>query len=131
MRILVIDDEPMIRASIRRALSLKGHEVVDLGSAQQALDEMDGEAAFDAIVTDLCMPDLDGRTFAAEVEERFGPQRLLLITGWHHPDATSFHRTIPVLHKPFTPLELLDAVEAIPLAERAPTGRPLRIESVA
>jgi two-component system, OmpR family, response regulator MprA len=59
MRILVVDDEPAVRASLARALRLDGYEVALACDGRAALDAVGG-AAPDAVVLDVLMPELDG-----------------------------------------------------------------------
>ncbi len=64
MRILVVDDEPAVRDSLRRALQLEGYEVELAGDGQEALDRLSENgvdaAGVDAVVLDVSMPRLDG-----------------------------------------------------------------------
>jgi two-component system, OmpR family, response regulator MprA len=64
MRILVVDDEPAVRDSLRRALQLEGYEVELAGDGLDALDRLSGNgvdaAGVDAVVLDISMPRLDG-----------------------------------------------------------------------
>jgi two-component system response regulator MprA len=64
MRILVVDDEPAVRDSLRRALQLEGYEVELAGDGLEALDRLSGNgvdaAGVDAVVLDISMPRLDG-----------------------------------------------------------------------
>jgi two-component system response regulator MprA len=59
MRILVVDDEPAVRASLARALRLDGYEVALASDGRAALEAVGGEAP-DAVVLDVLMPELDG-----------------------------------------------------------------------
>ena len=59
MRILVVDDEPAVRDSLRRALQLEGYEVELAGDGQEALDML-SENGVDAVLLDVSMPKLDG-----------------------------------------------------------------------
>ena len=59
MRILVVDDEPAVRAAVDRALRLDGHEVALATDGREALDIVAG-APPDAMVLDLLMPRVDG-----------------------------------------------------------------------
>jgi two-component system response regulator MprA len=59
MRILVVDDEPAVRASLARALRLDGYEVALAADGRAALEELAGMAP-DAVVLDVLMPELDG-----------------------------------------------------------------------
>ncbi len=59
MRILVVDDEPAVRASLSRALRLDGYEVALAADGRAALDAL-ADATSDAVVLDVLMPQLDG-----------------------------------------------------------------------
>lgn len=67
MKILVVDDEPAVRDSLRRALQLEGYDVELAADGQEALDRLAGDRAggrdsdgVDALVLDVSMPRLDG-----------------------------------------------------------------------
>ncbi len=57
--ILIVDDEEGVQASLVKAFSLEGYEAVGAGSGTQALSLLRRQA-FDVLLTDLVMPDLDG-----------------------------------------------------------------------
>ena len=59
MKILVVDDEPAVRESLRRALQLEGYEVALAGDGLEALDSVRADGV-DAVVLDVSMPRLDG-----------------------------------------------------------------------
>ena len=59
MKVLVVDDEPGVRAALQRALALERHDVTLAEDGQQALDTL-AEGAVDAIVLDVMMPRIDG-----------------------------------------------------------------------
>jgi two-component system response regulator MprA len=60
MKILVVDDEPAVRESLRRALQLEGYDVELAGDGAEALERIDDADGVDAVVLDLSMPRLDG-----------------------------------------------------------------------
>jgi two-component system response regulator MprA len=59
MRILVVDDEPAVRESLRRALTLEGYDVALAGDGAEALDSIRRREP-DALVLDVLMPRVDG-----------------------------------------------------------------------
>ena len=59
MRILVVDDEPAVRESLRRALQLEGYDVDLAGDGEEALARVRANSV-DALVLDVSMPRLDG-----------------------------------------------------------------------
>jgi CheY-like chemotaxis protein len=103
-RILVVDDEPMVRALIARALSDEGYEVVAVANGRDALDAARGaQAAFDLIITNNYMPGLSGAELISRVREDFPNLPIL-----HVDDITRRGRIpplpsdIPTIYKPFS-----------------------------
>ncbi|HUP33598.1 MAG TPA: response regulator transcription factor [Gaiellaceae bacterium] len=60
MKILVVDDEPAVRESLRRALQLEGYDVELAADGQEALERVVGADGIDALLLDVSMPRLDG-----------------------------------------------------------------------
>jgi PAS domain S-box-containing protein len=116
-RILVVDDEPEITELVRSMLESAGWEVATAESGAVAL-ELLGEARFDAIVSDLRMPDMDGAAFWRAVRERAPAlaRRTLFVTGdTLSPEAQQFlgKARCPSLDKPFAKSDLLAAVQEL------------------
>ena len=59
MKILVVDDDPAVRESLRRALQLEGYDVELAGDGEEALDRVAADG-IDALLLDVSMPRLDG-----------------------------------------------------------------------
>jgi PAS domain S-box-containing protein len=116
-RVLVVDDEPEIAELIGEMLSGAGYEVMTAESGAVAL-AMLAEARFDAIVSDLHMPELDGAGLWREVKRQY-PQlarRMLFVTGdTLSPIARQFlqEARCDSLNKPFAKAELLARVTAL------------------
>lgn len=117
LRILVVDDEPEIVDLVRSMLEGAGYEVASAETGAVALALLD-EARFDAIVSDLRMPDLDGAALWRAVRER-NPvlaRRMVLVTGdTLSPGACAFidDTHCRTLEKPFAKSDLLAAVRAV------------------
>jgi two-component system response regulator MprA len=60
VKILVVDDEPAVRDSLRRALQLEGYDVELAGDGAEALDRIAARNGIDAVLLDVSMPRLDG-----------------------------------------------------------------------
>lgn len=113
-RVLVVDDEAEIAELVRAMLESAGYEVATAESGAVAL-ELLGEARFDAIVSDLRMPDMDGATLWREVGAKHPAlaRRMLFVTGdTLSPDARAFLESArcPALDKPFAKGDLLERV---------------------
>ena len=116
-RLLVVDDEPELASLMRDMLEQAGYDVATAESGALALAFLD-EARFDAIVSDLRMPDMDGPGLWRAVVERHPvlAHRMLFVTGdTLSPDARDFLRTArcSALDKPFSKAGLLAAVKAL------------------
>jgi two-component system NtrC family sensor kinase len=116
-RILVVDDEPDIADLIRAMLESAGYEVATAESGAVALALL-GEARFDAIVSDLRMPDIDGAALWREVRMRHPAlaSRMLFVTGdTLSPGAVRFLADAGCgsLDKPFARADLLARVNAL------------------
>jgi len=112
-RVLVVDDEAMVREMTARMLEDAGYEVVSAASGQEALRAM-GDGRFDLLVTDLTMPEMSGRDLALRARSHRPDLPILFITGHHAADLeglTSSRAT--VLHKPYSPDVLVAAAERL------------------
>ena len=106
IRILVVDDEPLMAQPLADALAAEGYEIDMAANGQRALEKIN-DRAYDLILSDLRMPELDGVGLCQELERRQPDllQRLIFITGAiEHPDYQRFlaQTPVPVLAKPFS-----------------------------
>jgi two-component system NtrC family sensor kinase len=113
-RVLVVDDELEIAGLMRDMLEGAGYEVATAESGAVALALLE-TARFDAIVSDLRMPDMDGATLWREVSQKYPTlaRRMLFVTGdTLSPGASEFLRKAHCigLDKPFSKSDLLAAV---------------------
>ena len=69
-RILVIDDSGAIRKAIRRILEPLGFEVEEAADGVLALQSITGRPAFDAVLCDIDMPNMDGLSFLGALRQR-------------------------------------------------------------
>ncbi|MEY3294326.1 MAG: hypothetical protein RLZZ451_374 [Pseudomonadota bacterium] len=116
-RILVVDDEPEVAALMREVLEGAGFDVLAAESGAVAL-EMLAEARFDAVVSDVRMPDLDGPALWRRLrqEQPALAGRVLFVSGDTLSDAARQSLAecgAPTLDKPFTSADLLGAVRAV------------------
>jgi HD-like signal output (HDOD) protein/ActR/RegA family two-component response regulator len=98
MRLLFVDDDPLALEQIRREISHARlhYDVVFVDSARGALAALEG-GEFDALVSDLRMPDMDGPTLLAQVRNRF-PNVVRVSMSGAMEDA-DFMRAMPVTHQ--------------------------------
>jgi PAS domain S-box-containing protein len=110
-RVLVVDDEIELAALMRDMLEAAGYDVATAESGMVAL-ELLATARFDAIVSDLRMPDMDGASLWRAVAKSHPSlaRNMLFVTGdTLSPDAREFLRSsrCPALDKPFSKSDLL------------------------
>jgi signal transduction histidine kinase/ActR/RegA family two-component response regulator len=86
LRILLVDDDPVLLESLRDVLDREGHAVEATGGGRAGVDVFrhaaQGGQPFDIVITDLGMPHVDGRQVAAEVKQIRSESRVILLTGW-------------------------------------------------
>ncbi|HEY0886062.1 MAG TPA: ATP-binding protein [Ramlibacter sp.] len=86
LRVLLVDDDPMVLLSLTSMMQLDGHHVdaaaggpTGVESFRRALAQGQG---YDAVITDLGMPHMDGREVARLVKQASPATRVILLTGW-------------------------------------------------
>jgi CheY-like chemotaxis protein len=114
--LLVVEDEPQVRAITVRALRSAGYKVLECSSGAEALHldrrELD---AVRLLITDVVMPGMNGRSLAAELIRRFPALRVLFVSGYSDEAIATrgvVEGGVGLLQKPFTPSELLGRVRA-------------------
>lgn len=114
-RILVVDDEPMVRALIARVLTDAGYEVVAVADGRAALDAARGaEVGFDLIVTNNYMPELNASELIARVREDFPSLPILHIDDISRKGVKKeLPEDVPTVYKPFSVGVLREAVRKL------------------
>jgi CheY-like chemotaxis protein len=120
MRLLIVEDSPLIRKVTRLAFPAREHQLVEAEDGQMALTVLDGAAEpFDAILLDLIMPRMNGCQFMRALQERARHRHTPVVL------ATSERETSPLLieaqslnpaavvKKPWHPQTLADLVRRI------------------
>lgn len=112
-RILVLDDEEIVRVSCKKCLIPEGYDVDVAANGVEGLS-MTENNRYDVILTDLKMPDMDGMEFLAKVKERHPDTKVIMITGYstvEHAVKAMRMGAYNYIEKPFTPDALLEAVK--------------------
>jgi CheY-like chemotaxis protein/anti-sigma regulatory factor (Ser/Thr protein kinase) len=130
LRLLLVDDDPLLLKSLRDSLELDEHEVVTTEGGQAGIDTfaaaLEAGQRFDAVITDLGMPYVDGRKVAAKVRQLDAGVPIIMLTGWGHrmiaTEEKPEHVNL-VLSKPPRMAELRAAlVELVPSSEKPDGG---------
>lgn len=121
-RILIVEDEPQLRALLRLYLEREGYAVADVGDGASALTAYDAQPP-DLVILDLMLPKMQGETVLEELRDRGSVP--VLITSAKRTDADRIaglrQGADDYLGKPFNPHEVTARVAAI-LRRSAPSG---------
>lgn len=111
-KILVIDDEDIVRTSCSRALAPEGYEVKLAKNGLEGMNMIKGEK-FDVVLTDLKMPDMDGIEVLRKIKEEWPGVEVIIITGYQTVDTAVKSIKLGAfdyIEKPFTPDALIAAI---------------------
>ncbi len=112
LRILVVEDEPLVREVLGVYLSEDNHEIVTASDGREGLEKFRG-GGFDLVLTDRAMPEMNGDALAAEIKRIHPGQPVILLTGFgdlmsgagEQPEGVDL-----VVGKPFTLTTLRGAI---------------------
>jgi len=112
-KILLVEDEAMVRAVAERALTRKGYEVLTAGHGEEALEILERmPEGVDLLISDVVMPTMDGPTLVQHARKTFPDLKIIFMSGYAEEQ---LRKSIDVpdvafLAKPFSVQELSDKV---------------------
>jgi len=114
LRVLVVDDEPLIRWSLAETLSDRGCQVVESGDARSARRAVqDAARGFDVVVLDLRLPDSEDLSLLASVRQASPSSQVILMTAFGAPEVVRGALDLgayKVVSKPFEMQDLANLV---------------------
>jgi len=128
-RVLVVDDEAVVRETVRLVLAQAGYEVIEASDGTQAMEVVrsgDNPSLLDAIILDLYMPKTHGQEVILYLRSKFPAIPIIVLTG--KPDAADIIRSLDegvmdFLVKPVHPDKMLASVaKAIERRGRSPAA---------
>jgi len=120
-RILLVEDEDMVRAVADRALARAGYTVTGCADGEEGLAEIEGGGEFDLVVSDVVMPGLDGPSMARAIRELKPDVPVLFMSGYAEEQLRK-DIDIPNMYfiaKPFSVQEIGDTVSRVLRASQA------------
>ena len=113
-RILVVDDDEMIRRMIAKSAVYEGHTVTEAGDGMQAI-ELCRSGSYDIMIIDIMMPELDGFSACREIRKFSAiPIIMLSARGEVYDKINGFELGIDdYVVKPFSPKELMLRIDAL------------------
>ncbi|MDB4900651.1 MAG: Blue-light-activated protein, partial [Gemmatimonadetes bacterium] len=113
--LLVVDDEPSVRSSLRRMLMRQGYRVLEAETGRDALVQYDNNApAIRLVLTDIFMPEMGGNELAAELRLRAPDLPIVFMSGYTADEVVRRGLMEPSTHflqKPFERQTLLTVLE--------------------
>lgn len=120
MRILIVDDSPLVQNMYRLVFPRRQHELITASGGREALTLLATAAdPFDLILLDLRMPDMDGADFLREARLAGRLEGVPVVLTTIEPDGSELLEraralgVTAVVKKPWKPQQLRDLVEAI------------------
>ncbi len=115
--ILVVDDEPMLRALARRTLEIYGYTVLEAEHGEAAILQMAlAGTSVALVVADIVMPGMDGRALGERLRKAYPGLPVLYMSGHTGDDLARrdlLEPAMPLLQKPFHPDELVARVQEL------------------
>jgi hypothetical protein len=112
--ILLVEDEPAIRAMVAESLQHQGYSVLVAEDGLDALEQVEAfDGAIDLLLTDVVMPRLGGMQLARQLHADFPALRVILTSGYVHGgigELSEFGQNVIAIAKPYTPGEILAGV---------------------
>lgn len=113
-RVLLVEDEVVLRMSTTDMLERLGCFVAGAGSGEQALEMLAHGGAFDLLVTDLGLPGMSGEELASEVRRRFPRLPVVIASGYGRSDvqgAAMQAEGVQFISKPYSSIDLQQALD--------------------
>ena len=112
LKIMVLDDEPIVCKRLKPALEKQGYEVDTFTQSSDAMEKIK-DVNYDIIITDLKMKGVDGMQLLTEAKQRSPKTEVIVITGFATMETAkeSFHKGVfDFIAKPFKLSEIQDVV---------------------
>ena len=119
LTVLVVEDEALIRLDLASYLMQRGFNVLEAGSADEAIEILERDRTIRVVFTDVRMPgDMDGIALAKCVRERWPPTVIVVCSGnlEEAVDVADIH----IIEKPYLPEQLLMVLDAVEQQIQAP-----------
>ena len=111
--VLLVEDEPMVRAVAERALTRHGYKVITAENGEGALEVLQRGDQIDLLISDVVMPGMDGPTMVAEARKTWPELKILFMSGYAEEqlrDSINVENA-SFLPKPFSVQELAEAAK--------------------
>ena len=124
LRILVVDDERLLRESLNMLLSYDGHQVELANDGEEALGKLAANK-FDVVLTDFEMPKMQGNHLAVAIKERWPELPVIMLSAYGEifkAEGKQFPGVDLILSKPFLLATLRQALATVLGTEQTEAG---------
>lgn len=117
-RILVVDDDPEIRETLRRLLALLGYDAAVAADGKLASRQLEA-GTFDLMITDIVMPNQDGVENIMQVRRDYPDMKVIAMSGGGYVQTKTYLKVAEslgadaVFHKPFRSQEMLAKIREL------------------
>jgi CheY-like chemotaxis protein len=113
-RILVVEDEALVRLSARDEIEAAGFEVYEAFNADEAINLLEAHPDIRLIFTDVDMPgSMDGVKLAHYVRTRWPPVKIIVTSGYQHVTPDQLPKGSLFLSKPYDPEQMRQKIELL------------------
>jgi DNA-binding NtrC family response regulator len=113
LRVLVVDDEPLIGWSLSETHSDGGHLVSEAGEAESALRELTGLLPFDVVLLDYHLPDSHDLTLLSDIRKVAPSTVVIMMTAFSTPEMVDAARRIGAYRVVVQPVEVHDIANLV------------------
>lgn len=118
MRVLIVEDEPLIRLGLASVVEDAGYDVFEAANATDAIRRLESDGGIRLVLTDVDMPGgMDGIALAHYVRDRWPPVQLIVISGKVGVRPGQLPMGAKFVSKPYQEPVLLDMVETMMTAD--------------
>jgi|SRR5579871_1676000 len=113
-RLLLVEFEEQVRGLLQTLLLRSGYDVRAVRTAEEALHVLNTSAGFEAVISEIFLPGMDGHELARHVAARFPASKVIFVTATCFDcGACPFALSCPWIAKPFVPKELVRRVSEL------------------
>jgi two-component system, response regulator PdtaR len=113
-RVLVVEDEALVRLSAREEIEAAGFKVYEAFNADEAIQLLEAHPDIELIFTDVDMPgSMDGVRLAHYVRNRWPPVKIIVTSGYRHVENEQLPKGSLFLSKPYDPGQVRQKIETL------------------
>lgn len=114
LKVLVVEDEPLVRIDISDLLEDAGFHVIEAANADEAIAALEADSEITLIFTDVDMPgSMDGLRLAAAVSDRWPPVRIIVTSGHRTVEITDIPDGSVFFSKPYRAHEIISSMNEL------------------